>query len=196
MTKKFIISIGSILAIILVGSFVIWPLSLSLFESINQVNKEEGRLRDLQDLIAKTEELTQEYQIMSSEINKFFLALPDEKEIPYLLVQFEDLAIRSGLLFESVDFGQQEGKRKIAVGLAKEQNEVQSSLQAQSFNSIPVSISVSGSYQAFKDYLKGLEKSARMMNVSSINFAQSDAGSGLASEMFRYNLLVNVYYGN
>ncbi len=194
MNKKFFISLGSFLAIVLLAIFVIWPLFSSVLELNKEVKERQKELSDLEKLIAKTQELSEDYQLMNSEINKFFLALPDKKEIPQLLIQFENLAVNNGLLFEAIQFVSEQEK-DLGFGLTGSQEN--QDLKTKAFNSSSVNLTVSGSYQAFKGYLSDLEKNIRVMDVKSINFGQEgEANESLNLEIFKYELALDVYYAN
>ncbi len=207
MNRRLIITIVSFLASIALVIFVIWPLISSVMESRAEIQEREEQKEALQELVVKTQELTQEYQAMSEEVNKFFLALPDQKEVSYLLVQFENLAISNGLLLESVKFGQEGGEQEeLGMGMTGMNNAAAGgSTQTRSFASGTVNISVNGSYAAFKGYLADLEKNIRVMDVEKISFTQqkgdqssSEFGDSenLASETFQYDLGIKIYYGN
>ena len=61
--------------------------------------------------------------------------------------------------------------------------------------SFSIDLSMTGSYDAFKNYLTALENSVRLMDVNSINFIARSRDS-LSSDLgiFGFNLGINVYY--
>ncbi len=197
MDRRLIISIGSFLGSILLAVFVIWPLVSSIIALRDNIQEQEKEMAAIQELINKTNQLSQEYQSMSDEINMFFMALPEKKNVSYLLVQFESLVGRNGLLLESVKLGQDGGKD---LGMAETGIPLEDSpSQKRSFVSIPVNVSVTGSYSAFKGFLADLEKNIRVMDVETISFTQKgQSGESEASALntFKYDLKIKIYHSN
>jgi len=106
MNKKNIISLISfIISLILIFVFV-FPLFSSaraIYSDLTQKRQEIEKLKELSSKIGKIE---QDYDSISEAIEKVLLALPEEKDLPQLLVQFEKIAVNNGLLLESIEFGE------------------------------------------------------------------------------------------
>lgn len=197
MDRRIIITIGSFLGSILLGVFVIWPLVSSIIELKKDIQKQEKEIAAVQELINKTNQLSQEYQSMSDEINMFFMALPAKQDVSYLLVQFESLVARNGLLLEAIDFGQ---KAEESLGMAETKASPDSaSSQKRSFVSSSVGASITGTYSAFKGFLADLEKNIRVMDVETIVFGQekqSGESEDLELSTFKYDLKIKIYHSN
>jgi len=109
------------------------------------------------------------------------LALPEKKDIPALLVQFETLAAANGLILESIDFTEVSSQPRRPIEQPK---------TTQGIETLVVNLKVKGPYAAFKQYLAALENNIRATNVQSINF-----NLGLTeTETFNFDLKVEVYY--
>jgi len=188
--KTTIILISLIGALVLIFVFIS-PLWSSIKVLREEINQQKLAITATEELLVKTQALNQEYQPLAEQAQEISLALPKEKDIPYLLVQFENLASSNGLLLESMDFSQITSKSEIeeAFQLGIEQSKKISPL----FSSLSLKVKVSGSYNAFKGYLASLENSVRSMDVHSIKF--DIPGEGLAAlSIFEFDLGVNVYY--
>ena len=192
MDRKNIIVIASlILGLILIFVFI-EPLWSSVKILRQEVEQKKAEITTTQEILAKTTELNREYQELKEEAEKASLALPKNKDIPYLLVQFEDLALANGLLLEAVSFIQLEEESANQLS-----SQDQTEIEKLPFPSLFLNVKVSGSYEALKSYLIGLENSIRSMDIRSINFNiqnENEFSSLSSSGIFDFNLGVNVYY--
>lgn len=184
--KNVIILISLISASVLLFVFLD-PLWSSIKVLQNEINQKKLALTATEELLVKTQELDREYQSLAEQAQKVSFALPKEKDIPYLLVQFDALAASNGLLLESMSFVQTEQGKGSPYQVLDQPEEIPS------FSSLSLSVKVSGSYNAFKGYLTNLENSVRSMDVHSIKFAvlkESLAALGI----FEFDLEITVYY--
>jgi len=199
MNQKNIISLISfIVSLILIFVFV-FPLFSSaraIYSDLTQKRQEIEKLKELSSKIGKIE---QDYDSISEAIEKVLLALPEEKDLPQLLVQFEKIAVNNGLLLESIEFGEISKKEESDFIRSIEDYETlnQSKKMLSTFPNSSVLLKVVGSYSAFKNYISALEKNVRSMDIYSIQFSFSESGMrSLFSDsgIFEFNLGINVYY--
>lgn len=193
--KKLIISlIGLIITLILIFVFVI-PLWDSLGSSKDNFSFKETELKWIEERMEKVNHLKAEYRNLESEIQKVFLALPDEEDIPNLLVQFEALASNSGLVLDNISFGQLAQKDSKPTGRSTGAegsfDTGSSSGTTSALRSLDVTMKLAGRYTNFKNYLNSLGRNIRSMSVESISFGSSN---GSAINTFTFDLTVNVYY--
>jgi len=191
MNKKIIISLISlVLSIVLIFVFGLsqWS-SIKVFRT--ELTQKKQVQTELNELLNKMNQIEEKYQEVTDEAQKMFLSLPREKDISYLLVHFETLASQNGLLLESINFGQIDKEKKQTI----QQESDQSPKVLSNLPNFSVDLSMTGSYDAFKNYLTALEKSVRLMDVNSINFVARSRNS-LSSDLgiFGFNLGINVYY--
>ncbi|MFH0906638.1 MAG: type 4a pilus biogenesis protein PilO [bacterium] len=196
-----LISVGISATLIFV---VVKPLSLSVIDLRDELVQKKQQISDTQELLNKTEQLKFEYEEVEQDAQKIFLALPEESDIPYLLVQFEDIALSNGLLMDSISFGdivrsQSEDNSRQGTDMSEGEEFYEGSVSTES-PVLSVSLSLSGSYDALKGFLSDLENNARPMNVSSLKFGSSQ-GSGSVGEnafvslgIFNFDLGIDVYY--
>ena len=199
MNKKNIISLISfIISLILIFVFV-FPLFSSaraIYSDLTQKRQEIEKLKELSGKIGKIE---QDYDSISEAVEKVLLALPEEKDLPQLLVQLEKIAVNNGLLLESIEFGEISKKEESDFIRSIKDYETlnQSKKMLSTFPNSSVLLKVAGSYSAFKNYISALEKNVRSMDIYSIQFSFSESGMrSLFSDsgIFEFNLGINVYY--
>jgi Tfp pilus assembly protein PilO len=179
MNKKNIISLVNLaVSLALVFIFII-PLWSLIRVGQTEIVQKRQEIVNIEDLLDKTQQFKEEYQQIEGESKRSFLTLPKEEDIPFLLVQFETAAISSGLLLESINFGQ--------IIRKSEENQL-------AFRSLPVGIRINGSYDAFKKYLVALENNIYSMDISSIKFINPRGKAIPSFDIFEYNLSINVYY--
>ncbi len=195
MTKKNIIIIISLVGSLILVFVFVKPLWSSI-KALNQEIEQKGlEITATEEILAKTAELNQEYQNLKDEADKISLALPKEEDISYLLIQFENLASANGLLLETVNFTQTEEQKTVGGQSSQSQTEK----IGPPFPNLFLNVKVSGSYDAFKGYLTGLENNIRSMDTHSISFSiqRKEGQKGLSllpSGIFEFDLGVSVYY--
>ena len=200
MSKKSIIILISLiggLALIFFSAEPFWSSVKILHQEIEQKKLE---IKTTEEILDKTAELDQEYQDLKEEADKISLSLPKEEDIPYLLIQLENLASANGLLLEKIDFGQLSGQSKTAKSQSLSSSE-QAKKIGSPFPSSSLNVKLNGSYDALKGYLASLENNIRSMDVSSISFdvkgeekQKSSPSSSL--DIFEFDLNINIYYQN
>lgn len=138
----------------------------------NVINKENelARKEEYFNQLMATDDQLKEYE---EEIAKVEYALADNPRIPSFLDYIQKAASKTGLIVKEIgSFSEPE---------RKEGEEVDTS---------SVSFAVAGKYASFLDFLKELEKSARLINVSSIYFSGM---GGETEEEFDFKIEVEVY---
>lgn len=139
-----------------------------------------ARLKDLQGL---RDDLLKTYNaIPRSKIERLYDLLPQKPDSGNILVMLEKLSRERGIRLRRVEFikeanqGAQAGANKI---ITKE---------AQKFNTISYSFTVSASYEGFRSMLSALEKNLRVINITDISF------TGGSSNLFEFTLKAKSYY--
>jgi len=198
MNQKNIISLISfIVSLILIFVFV-FPLFSSAREIYSDLNQKRQEIEKLKELSSKIGKIEQDYDSISEAIEKVLLALPEEKDLPQLLVQFEKIAVNNGLLLESIEFGEISKKEESDFIRSIEDYETlnQSKKMLSTFPNSSVLLKVAGSYSAFKNYISALEKNVRSMDIYSIQFSNDSKMRSLFSDsgIFEFDLGINVYY--
>jgi Tfp pilus assembly protein PilO len=169
-----------------------------------EIKTKEETLEKKQKLVIDIERLVNQYEDIEGRVSKVFYALPNKAEIPNVLVQLEALASENGMIFESSNFSKAQQSVQSKITSDSENNTASSSETADQQNSIEqirsVSIDVSliGSYENFKNYLRSLENNIRIMDITSISFSSSSDSSESSeertSDIFSYSVQLKVYY--
>lgn len=166
-----IIIIICFIFVLIAGFGFLWPKYQEL--SFNQLNiqdkKEEFQYKEkyFSDLNQIKTELGN-YQVELSKINS---ALPDDSSLPSLFSFLQKATSQSGLILK--------GLSPFSTSLSEEI----SGLRKTHF-----SLSVAGSYTAFKNFLSILENSARIIEVENISFSSPKEG-----DLFSFNLRIKVF---
>lgn len=137
--------------------------------------------QDKQELVAKIRNLEEQYAQVGDTTTKVAQIIPQTPDIPNLLAEIPELALQHGLTMNNIGFSVREGE----VG--------QLVPAGQSFRTLDANIDLTGSFEAFKIFLKALEKELRIMDVQSLRFVVPRQGEGRAPYIF--SLKVRMYYG-
>lgn len=198
MSKKNIIAVISFIISLALMFVFIFPLFSSAKVMYLDLSQKRQEIEKLKELLDKVEKISQNYNNVSEEVEKILLALPEEKDLPQLLVQFEKLALNNGLLLESIEFGEISKKeKKDFIRNIDDYNELNESKKILfTFPNSFILIKIVGSYSAFTNYIDALEKNVRSMDIYSIKFDSDNAMRNLFGDsgIFEFNLGINVYY--
>ena len=193
----------AIIAVIAIGLWFIKPAYNEIKILIQEIETKQNTLDEKQKLVVDIKKLISQYEDVKGKVNKVFYVLPNEAEIPNILVQLEALASENGIIFESINFGeiQQSEQEKITfkeeTSLSPEEQgkEQENSKVVDRRKSISVDVKLIGSYENFKNYLKSLENNIRIMDIISINFSGiSGEEKGENLNNFSYLVKLKVYY--
>ncbi|OGZ35504.1 MAG: hypothetical protein A3A94_02625 [Candidatus Portnoybacteria bacterium RIFCSPLOWO2_01_FULL_43_11] len=182
--KKIILIIGLFIAVFGATIFLVVPILKDLTNIRIGIKEKRTELAGIEDLIVRVNEIKKQGRDIGKELEEVYLALPKEKDIPNLLVYFESLSTANGLILESIDFGEIDDETKR--GDKKETEKLLKSRE--------VELTVSGTYNAFKNYLRALEENIRSMNVNSIDFISRELITAADSDFLDFDLKVEVYY--
>lgn len=184
MRQSFIVTIGIIAAIAIVAIVLIPPLYEEVGLQRNSIQEKEEVILELEKLVQKTEEWRSELFQEEESIETLDLFLPDEKDLPNLIVSLESLSAGNGMILKSISA--QGDQRRPSLKSSQD-----GSSQG-SFESLDLTLEMSGSYSAFKSFLRGLENNIRIMDVESIGFGSDDSADSIGN--FSFTVSGTVYY--
>lgn len=184
--KKLIISIIILTAIVLIVIFLILPQWARIKGLKSEIDNLKAELSQKTELLEKINDMISKYNELVSKVQKLDLTIPKEQEKPELIVQIESLAKENGLIVESLAF--------------KEVNQKEG--EAARYKILNISLGLSGTYQAFKNFLIALEQNIRIMDVQMINFSVPEkvVAPGLLPQPeklgneLKFNIELNTYY--
>jgi len=166
------LSIASVAAILL----ALWPLWSNIQAAIALKNENANNLIERQQLTANLERLINQYNGRANDLASFNEAIPVGENIPELLVNLEAIASESGLILSSVDFKPADS-------------------DTSNIETLIMEIKLKGSYPAFKNYLRAMETSLRIFDVTAVSFTGVTPGQGNTDvNSLEFNLTVNTYY--
>lgn len=193
--------------LILVFVAVLFLLDLPIYSKVNflrgEIKKNNGLLKEKQELLAKVNQLKGVYESRQDEIKRAYYVLPQEKDVPNLIVQFEALASENGLILEGINFIKKTVKPTVVEaeepGLGgTTPTQIPGAEPRKNYETLEISLSLNGSYQSFRSFLEAIELNVRLMVIKSIDFTseakkektETEAGG----EGFTFNINLEVYY--
>lgn len=163
-------------AALAIGFWILWPLYGDITAALLSREQNQNNLAQRKKLTENLERLISQYNERGGDIASLNKAIPSGQNIPELLVNLEAIASENGLIFGSVNFKTKDFK-------------------ASGIKTLITEIKVKGSYPAFLNYLKALEKSLRIFDAASVSFAGVGPGQvGAKLDNLEFNLIVNTYY--
>ncbi|MBI2055514.1 MAG: hypothetical protein HYT42_01335 [Candidatus Sungbacteria bacterium] len=178
----------------LVSSLILLGLSAALiylglvpqWSSVTAARNEIGRLQSLQAELIQLEDqrdkLTQEYNAISeSDLQKIRSIAPSGEETSALMVDLEAIAKRSQTTLQSVDFT---GREAAAIAPLAGAGDT-------AYTPVLVNIGAQGSYESLVQFLRGVERNLRLVDVVEINFGGIPGGvvgSRILSAVFKGNI--------
>jgi Tfp pilus assembly protein PilO len=119
-----------------------------------EIEKKEAEIKYQEEKISHLNNLIEKLNQYQPELQKIQAALPPDPSLPSLFYLLQKKASDSGLTLEEIS--------AFSISPFKEKERIKQ---------INFEIKASGSYQAFKDFLLALEKSARLIEIEELSFS-------------------------
>lgn len=140
-----------------------------LWQDIQDLQQEKAAFASIitriTELRKARDDLLQTYNaIPQTDIERIKKSLPDTISAGSLIVEMSNLTRANGLLLRSIDVlpgGEERGVIRAA----------------RPYESIDLSLKVSGPYRSFRSFLENLEKSLRLVDVTAISFVAGESDS-------------------
>jgi Tfp pilus assembly protein PilO len=174
--------------LMLVGAFYVYGSLLKPeYESINQLrgqlvakqdffNQQKQILDNIRDVLTK-------YQGVAALQDTVSLALPNEQQIPALFAQTSAIARATGITLNSMSLTARPPRdNQPTLGSAQEFPVIR-------IGTIKVDLNLSGSYEAFKNFMRTIETNIRIMDVEQFDIAPSKT-----READQFSVTLNTYY--
>ena len=152
---------------------------------------------ELDDLLKSRDTLLAAVNSISKEdLGKIDLALPQGQHAAEFLVMLERTTLRNGLLLKQIDLSGtfQKGASSSGSEVSKSQpkpSSVQTTVESEKpFKELPITMTVSGSYESFKTFLRELEQHVRLIEVESISFNAPPE----SSQVIEFNIKLKTFY--
>ncbi len=142
-------------------------LGLAIFQLMSippkrqQIAAAENDLAAARQKSEKLSEILSEAKTIESNLEAVQQALPAEDDVPALITQLEQLAKQSGVSVQHLGFG--EG--------AEPSSEAEGAESRGEIKTISLTVVVDGSYGALQTFLRNLESTSRIVNVTNFRFS-------------------------
>lgn len=151
------------------GFFLVWPKAQEFRHKKVDALKKESEFRNLKESLSEIRLLSQGLEEYSNELSKIETALPLRLSLPSLINELQKTASEHGLILKSYSLG----------SFPKEESGIKE---------FSLSLGLSGSYSAFKDFLFVLERSSRLIELENVSFSSPEQG-----KPSDFNLGIKVY---
>lgn len=187
-----IISILILIALLL-GGYFLWLPQYQKYKEAKVTLKE--KTEQLKQKIAYFDDLARLSKKMKKkeeEIRKITVSLPAELSQPSIYNYFQKVAPETGVMLESISV-EKAGKK---TSTKSKETKLPSEIKE-----VPISLSVSGRYFAFKNFLSKIYRCARFFDIDSVSFSSSKSGTkaevseGSSSQgnFFQFSLSLKTY---
>ena len=119
--------------------------------------------------------------IDTTDLARLTTLLPDSVDNVVLILDLNALSARSGLLLSNIDVMKSDAKSSNSIGALP-------ATGVSPVGSIDLSLSAIGTYDAFRAFLTGVEKSARLLDIRDLVVKGSDTGS------YVYKMTLRLYW--
>jgi Tfp pilus assembly protein PilO len=195
-----------IAALILAGAVVIYfefivPSYSTLEAAKGQEESEKTLYANETQIVSEGKSLLATYQGDASSSQSVAMALPVGQDVSGALAQIYGIGANAGVTIQTTGISVQAVKMA-ASGSASAGSQIASAAAAGSVikptGSVSFQITGSGSYEAFKKFLQGIETNIRIFDVTTISLESAAIAASKTQaadpDMFNYNLTVVTYY--
>ncbi len=135
-------------------------------------------LASSKELMAERDEILSQYNSISQDdFGRMDKLLPPRMNAVNLMIEVDNLARTRGLLLKRIDVKKQEAEQKISFGSEKKY-----------FEEIPVSMTLTGSYESFIAFLGQMEKSLSLVDIKELTFNAGKINS------YEFNIKAKTYW--
>lgn len=152
---------------LVLGVFVLRPLVTSTIHNTQALNNKRIESGELKKKIGSLRELKSNWdELGETDRAKILVAMPTDSDGPHLLAVLEAVGAQNGVQVMTVLPGETavrpDGSTQSSAPTSEETGPAQS---------VPVAVSVRGSYGSVLNFLKGLEQAPRLMDVKGVTFS-------------------------
>mgnify|MGYP003466868556 CR=1 FL=1 len=198
----------------LIGKIIILAVSVAIIalytvptykkiQALNvDVKRYEQTLADSKELLDLRKKLSEKYGTITPEqlerINKL---LPDNVDNIRLILEIDDVSKKYGMVIKNVKFDSANQKTDAKSSLADQSN-AQALEQNKDYGKFTFEFSTAGNYANFVSFVSDIEKSLRIVDVSSIKFSTPDSVAAVAAginpgkpkDINNYDYKINTYW--
>lgn len=154
--------------------FMVWPKYQTLQDVNQKVKQAQAQLQKNKEYVSKLETLSGRLDQRQQAMDKVETALPSKAGLPNLLHFLHDVSSNQGLLLKDV-------------------GEISEASSQGKIKRINVNLSLIGSYPSFKNFVRAVEKSSRIVEVKNISFRVPEPKEG-ESRPSRFEVKLSTHY--
>lgn len=187
---KNLIIIAVILGFFASVVFLDVPMVQGILSFRQEIKTKQQQLIEKEDLIRTVEALMEKYKDNEEILKNLDVILPEESNIPDLLVQLEALANAGGMVISDTKISTLEAKKTSKAETATTGEAAQE--KTADYKTVTIGLVMSGDYSSMKNFLQVVEKNMRLIDVDSIIFSgQSEGGT---KSLFDFDIVLKTYY--
>lgn len=172
---KIIISFICLLISVILIITLILPKKANLDFSQKIIEERKAEIQGKEEYFLNLKQLLEELKNYQNQLSKIDSALPEDPDLPLLFDFLQKSASQSGLILTSVKGS--DLPTQPALGDEKPD-----------FQETKLTLTFSGSYPAFKNFLSILERSARLIEIESLRFSTPKK-----EEAFNFDLTIKIH---
>ncbi|MFA6397737.1 MAG: hypothetical protein WDK96_02730 [Candidatus Paceibacterota bacterium] len=161
-----------------------------------EVDTYNSALTNAKELQKARDSLNEKYTSFSeSDLEKLKRLLPDNIDNIRLIIEIRGIANQYGMEIQDPKYDVLKKEAPIQ-GQATTETAASIAEKNKGYGSFDLSFSTSGTYNNFINFIKDVEKSLRVVDISSVTFS-SETGGGLipkSSDFYKYDIKVKTYY--
>lgn len=174
--------IALVVAIGIFFAYVSPTWSGTIAETKSAINSDDKALSAASEYTAQQNELADaRNNIDTTDLARLTTLLPDSVDNVVLILDLNALSARSGLLLSNIDVMKSDAK-------SVNSSSALPATGVSPVGSIDLSLSAIGTYDAFRAFLTGIEKSARLLDIRDLVVKGSDTGS------YVYKMTLRIYW--
>lgn len=173
-----------VIAVVIAGALFYWYIDPT-YAAVKVLRAEESTLNQALDRALELQEtrdqLISRYNTFAQEdIRRLEKLLPDHVDNVRLVLDMDSLAAQYGMRVRNVAIESQEQKAK---------NKTQSvGPDERTYESMLLSFTVTGDYPTFRQFMRDLERSLRLVDVEAVSFASNESG------LYDYTVSLRTYW--
>lgn len=172
-----IVSVFLLFFIIIGGYLLWWPRYQDLRNVKLELGKKEKLFKEAEEHLSGLNAISNELEGYKEELAQIDSAFPTESSPPALFNFIRRTSAQNGLILKSMNL-------QLASGQSKEK-----------IQKISFSVSVTGSYSSFKNFLSSIYKNTRLIEVNSISFSSAGEKEG-ESNLFTFSMALETQIYN
>jgi len=154
--------------------FMVWPEYQHLQDLNKQMGQTKTRLEQSKDYVNRLENLSDRLGKEQKSMNKVRSALPSSPGVPSLLNFLDETGQNHGVVIKSIG----------SLTQAPHKGDIKK---------LSIGLNVVGSYSSFKNFIKAVESSSRIVDFQKVNFSMPERGEE-EKNLPEFNLKLSTYF--